>query len=112
MYAGMRPSHDIFQMDPGLSYGITEYAAMLTELEKNGYDRTFAYPHGGQLMGFHIVAGLGLGGCEVYPGVFQPMGGFQDGAVIENGMATIPDTPGFGFERKANLAVQFAELGS
>ena len=111
MYAGMRPSHDIFQMDPGLSYGITEYAAMLTELEKNGYDRTFAYPHGGQLMGFHIVAGLGLGGCEVYPGVFQPMGGFQDGAVIENGMATIPDTPGFGFERKANLAVQFAELG-
>jgi L-alanine-DL-glutamate epimerase-like enolase superfamily enzyme len=111
MYAGMRPSLDIFQMDPGLSYGITEYAAMLTELEKNGYDRTFAYPHGGQLMGFHVVAGLGLGGCEVYPGVFQPMGGFQDGAVIENGMATIPDTPGFGFERKANLAVQFAELG-
>jgi len=111
MYAGMRPSLDIFQMDPGLSYGITEYAAMLTELKKNGYDRTFAYPHGGQLMGFHVVAGLGLGGCEVYPGVFQPMGGFQDGAVIENGMATIPDTPGFGFERKANLAVQFAELG-
>lgn len=112
MYAGMRPNQDIFQMDPGLSYGITEYAAMIAELEKNGYDRKFAYPHGGQLMGFHTVAGLGLGGCEVYPGVFQPMGGFQDGAVIENGMATIPDTPGFGFERKANLAVQFAELGS
>ncbi len=112
MYAGMRPNQDIFQMDPGLSYGITEYASMIAEMEKNGYDRKFAYPHGGQLMGFHIVAGLGLGGCEVYPGVFQPMGGFQDGAVIENGMATIPDTPGFGFERKANLAVQFAELGS
>ena len=112
MYAGMRPGLDIFQMDPGLSYGLTEYASMISEMEKNGYDRKFAYPHGGQLMGFHIVAGLGLGGCEVYPGVFQPMGGFQDGAVIENGMATIPDTPGFGFERKANLAVQFAELGS
>jgi len=112
MYAGMRPELDIFQMDPGLSYGLTEYASMISEMEKNGYDRKFAYPHGGQLMGFHIVAGLGLGGCEVYPGVFQPMGGFQDGAVIENGMATIPDTPGFGFERKANLAVQFAELGS
>lgn len=110
MYAGMRRNQDIFQMDPGLSYGITEYATMITEMEKNGYDRKFAYPHGGQLMGFHIVAGLGLGGCEVYPGVFQPMGGFQDGAVIENGMATIPDTPGFGFERKSNLAVPFAEL--
>jgi L-alanine-DL-glutamate epimerase-like enolase superfamily enzyme len=32
--------------------------------------------------------------------------------VIENGMATIPDTPGFGFERKSNLALQFAELNS
>ena len=110
MYGGMRPDSDIFQMDPGLSYGITEYANMIKELERQGYDRKFAYPHGGQLMGFHIVAGLGLGGCEVYPKVFQPMGGFQDGAIIDNGFATIPDLPGFGFEKKLNLANQFADL--
>jgi D(-)-tartrate dehydratase len=110
MYGGMRPNQDIFQMDPGLSYGITEYAAMITEMETYGYQRKLAYPHGGQLMGFHIVAGLGLGGCEVYPGVFQPMGGFHDGAIIDNGMATIPDTPGFGFEKKSNLANQFASI--
>lgn len=110
MYGGMRPDRDIFQMDAGLSYGITEYAKMIHEMESKGFDRKYAYPHGGQLMGFHVVAGLGLGGCEVYPGVFQPMGGFQDGASIENGLATIPDTPGFGFEKKINLANQFASL--
>ena len=110
MYGGMRPDLDIFQMDAGLSYGITEYASMIDEMENKGYSRKFAYPHGGQLMGFHIVAGLGLGGCEVYPGVFQPMGGFQDGAIIEDGLATIPDLPGFGFEKKVNLANQFASL--
>lgn len=110
MYGGMRPDRDIFQMDAGLSYGITEYAKMIHEMESKGFSRKYAYPHGGQLMGFHVVAGLGLGGCEVYPGVFQPMGGFQDGASIVDGLATIPDTPGFGFEKKINLANQFAGL--
>ena len=110
LYGGMRPNQDIFQMDPGLSYGITEYARMISVMERHGYDRQFAYPHGGQLMGLHVVAGLGLGGCEVYPGVFQPMGGFEDGAIIENGLASLPDAPGFGFERKASVAKQFSRL--
>lgn len=110
LYAGMRPQQDIFQMDPGLSYGITEYAHMINAMEGLGYDRKFAYPHGGQLMGLHVVAGLGLGGCEVYPGVFQPMGGFEDTAVINEGVARLSDAPGFGFERKANLYTQFSEL--
>ena len=35
-------------------------------------------PHGGHQMALRIAAGLGLGGNESYPGVFQPFGGFAD----------------------------------
>ena len=69
-YGGMRPGRDVFQMDPGLSYGLGEYARMLEVLEAHGFDRRFAFPHGGHLINLHIAAGLGLGGCESYPGVF------------------------------------------
>ncbi len=97
----MRTDLDIFQMDAGLIHGITEYASMIDEMENKGYSLKFAYHHGGKLMGFYIVAGLGLSGCEVYPVVFQPMGGFQDGAMIEDGLATIPDLLGLGFEKRS-----------
>ena len=36
-------------------------------------------PHGGHQMSLNIAAGLGLGGNESYPDVFQPYGGFPDG---------------------------------
>jgi L-alanine-DL-glutamate epimerase-like enolase superfamily enzyme len=110
LFGGARPKKDIFQMDPGLSYGICEYVKMIDELEKRGFDRKFAYPHGGQLMGLHVVSGLGLGGCETYPNIFQPMGGFGDDMCIENGRVLMPDTPGFGFERKSNLINEFVKL--
>ena len=110
LFGGARPDLDIFQMDPGLCYGVTEYARMLTELENRGFDRKFCYPHSGQLLGLHVVAGLGLGGCEVYPGIFQPMGGFGDNTAIEQGMVKVSDAAGFGFEEKANLMAEFATL--
>jgi L-alanine-DL-glutamate epimerase-like enolase superfamily enzyme len=97
-------------MDPGLSYGITEYARMIAEMEERGFHRNQAFPHSGQLIGLHVVAGLGLGGCEVYPDIFQPMGGFTDDALVESGSVQVPDAPGFGFERKSNLANEFARL--
>jgi L-alanine-DL-glutamate epimerase-like enolase superfamily enzyme len=110
LFGGVRHDLDIFQMDPGLCYGVTEYANMLIEMEGRGFSRQFCYPHSGQLLGLHVVAGLGLGGCEVYPGVFQPMGGFGDTTVIESGTVNISQAAGFGFEEKANLMAEFATL--
>jgi L-alanine-DL-glutamate epimerase-like enolase superfamily enzyme len=110
LFGGARPKLDIFQMDSGLSYGVTGYVRMLQELEGRGFSRRYAYPHGGQLMALHVVAGLGLGGSEVYPGVFQPIGGFADDTVIENGSVRLPQQPGFGFEAKTELHHEFKQL--
>jgi D(-)-tartrate dehydratase len=109
-YGGMRPGRDIFQMDAGLSYGLTEYARMLEVLEAHGLDRRFAYPHGGHLINLHIAAGLALGGCESYPGVFQPFGGYPGGCVVTDGRIAPTYAPGFGLEQKAGLAELIAEL--
>jgi len=110
LFGGMRPGRDVFQMDPGLSHGITGLTRMLKELESRGFDRRQCQPHGGQLLNLHAVAGLGLGGSEVYPGVFQPLGGCHDGAVINDGAVRLPDAPGFGLERRANLIHEFTRM--
>lgn len=102
-HGGMRPGKDIFQMDAGLSYGLTEYAAMISEMEAYGFDRAMAYPHGGHLLNLHIVAGLNLGGCEAYPAVFQPFGGYLPGLTVSDGMIGLPQDPGFGLEAKPEL---------
>jgi len=109
-YGGMRPSLDIFQMDAGLSYGLTEYARMIGKLEHYGYDRRAAHPHGGHLINLHIAAGLGLGGCEAYPGVFQPFGGYPGACVVDNGVVTPSDAPGFGLEQKHELSAAIGRL--
>jgi hypothetical protein len=54
-------------------------------------------------MSLNMAAGLGLGGNESYPGVFQPFGGFADGISVEDGYVRLPTIPGIGFEQKANL---------
>ena len=102
-FGGMRPGRDIFQMDAGLSYGITEYAKMIAILESHGFDRRQAVPHGGHLINLHIVVGLGLGACEAYPGVFQPFGGYSSECQIRNAKVRPSDAPGFGLEQKREL---------
>lgn len=109
-YGGMRPNRDVFQMDPGLSYGLGEYLRMLDVLEAHGFDRRFAFPHGGHLINLHVAAGLGLGGCEAYPGVFAPFGGYSDACVVSGGRIATTDAAGFGLEQKADLAELIAEL--
>lgn len=109
-YGGMRPNHDVFQMDPGLSYGLTEYTRMLGVLEAHGFDRRFAFPHGGHLINLHVATGLGLGGCEAYPGVFAPFGGYSDACGLSGGRIAPTDAPGFGLEQKAGLGELIAEL--
>lgn len=109
-YGGMRPDRDVFQMDPGLSYGLCGYMRMLDVVEAHGFDRRFAFPHGGHLINLHVAAGLGLGGCEAYPGVFAPFGGYSDACVVTGGRIAPTDAAGFGLEQKAGLAELIAEL--
>lgn len=109
-FGGMRVGRDIFQMDAGLSYGLTEYLKTVDALESFGYSRKQILPHGGHLINLHIVAALGLGGCEVYPGVFQPFGGYPQACMTSKGFAFPTDAPGFGLEEKPELAAAIAEV--
>lgn len=103
LFGGMRPGKDFFQMDPGLSYGVLEYGRMLAMLEAYGFTRTFVHPHGGHLIGLHVAAGFELGGCEAYPGVLQPFGGYPAPCAVGGGVVRPTDAPGFGLEQKDNL---------
>lgn len=111
-FGGARPGVDIFQMDAGLSYGLGEYAGMLADLEAAGHGRDQALPHGGHLINLHIVAGLGLGGCEAYPDVFQPFGGYAPQCRLEEGRIHPSDAPGFGLEQKPGLRPLIDEITS
>ncbi|MCY4581353.1 MAG: mandelate racemase/muconate lactonizing enzyme family protein [Chloroflexi bacterium] len=102
-YGGMRPDRDVLQFDPALSYGLVEYLRTIEMLESSGWSRNRCVPHGGHLFALHIAAGLGLGGNESYPGVFQPFGGFPDGVQPEDGRVRLPDVPGIGYELKSDL---------
>jgi D(-)-tartrate dehydratase len=110
LFGGMRPSRDVFQMDAGLSYGLVEYSRMLSVLEANGFDRRFAHPHGGHLINLHIAVGLEIGGCEAYPGVFQPFGGYAPRCGIGGGQVRPTDAPGFGLEEKDGLREVISRL--
>ncbi|MBY4208038.1 mandelate racemase/muconate lactonizing enzyme family protein [Rhodococcus fascians] len=102
-YAGMRPDRDIIQVDPALSYGLTEYLRIQKMLNDHGWSSRQCIPHGGHQFSLHIAAALKLGGNESYPGEFQPTGGFADGATVENSRVGLTDTPGIGFENKAKF---------
>ncbi|WP_236018159.1 mandelate racemase/muconate lactonizing enzyme family protein [Alicyclobacillus suci] len=102
-YGGMNPETDYLQFDCALSYGLVEYMRTLDMLKDYGWSSRRCIPHGGHQMSLNIAAGLGLGGNESYPGVFQPFGGFADHHKVVDGYVTLPDTPGIGFEEKANL---------
>ena len=106
-YGGMRPDRDWLQFDCALSYGLCEYQRTLAALHTAGWSPSRCIPHGGHQMSLNIAAGLGLGGNESYPDLFQPYGGFPDGVRVENGHITMPDLPGIGFEGKADL---YAEM--
>ena len=102
-YGGMRPDRDWLQFDCALSYGLVEYLRTLAMLKDNGWSPARCVPHGGHQMSLAIAAGLGLGGNESYPDLFQPYGGFPDGVKVQNGYVTLPELPGIGFEGKADL---------
>jgi D(-)-tartrate dehydratase len=102
-YGGMRPDRDWLQFDCALSYGLCEYLRTLEVIKTAGWSPRRCIPHGGHQMSLNIAAGLGLGGNESYPDLFQPYGGFPDGVRVENGYITMPELPGIGFEGKSDL---------
>src|SRR4030081_3213560 len=102
-YAQMRPDRDILQFDCALSYGLVEYLRILGMLKEFGWSPIRCIPHGGHQMSLNIAAGLGLGGNESYPGIFQPFGGFADGIPVEDSYVKLPEIPGVGFEAKEEL---------
>jgi L-alanine-DL-glutamate epimerase-like enolase superfamily enzyme len=111
-YGGMRPDRDWLQFDCALSYGLCEYQRTLAVLHTHGWSASRCIPHGGHQMSLNIAAGLGLGGNESYPDLFQPYGGFPDGVRVENGHITMPDLLGIGFEGKADLYKEMKALAS
>lgn len=111
-HGGMRPDRDWLQFDCALSYGLVEYLRTLDMLKDYGWSPSRCVPHGGHQMSLAIAAGLGLGGNESYPDLFQPYGGFPDGVKVVNGYVTLPALPGIGFEGKADLYAEMKALAS
>jgi L-alanine-DL-glutamate epimerase-like enolase superfamily enzyme len=109
-YGGMRPDRDWLQFDCALSYGLCEYQRTLEALKVAGWSARRCIPHGGHQMSLNIAAGLGLGGNESYPDLFQPYGGFPDGVRVEDSYITMPELPGIGFEGKSDLIKVMREL--
>lgn len=102
-YGGMRPDRDILQMDPVLSYGLTEYLRTLRMLKQHGWSPSRCIPHGGHQFALNIASAFHLGGNEAYPKVFAPFGGLADSCPIENSLVSLPDVPGIGFETNQAL---------
>ena len=111
-HGGMRPDRDWLQFDCALSYGLVEYLRTLDMLKDNGWSPARCIPHGGHQMSLAIAAGLGLGGNESYPDLFQPFGGFPDGVKVQNGYVDLPPLPGIGFEGKSDLISVMRQLAS
>ena len=111
-YGGLRPDRDWLQFDCALAYGLVEYLRTLDMLRSHGWSPARCIPHGGHQMSLNIAAGLGLGGNESYPDLFQPFGGFPDGVKVEDGHITMPELPGIGFEGKSDLYKVMRELAA
>ena len=110
-YGGMRADRDWLQFDCALSYGLVEYLRILDAVRGHGWSPRRCIPHGGHQMSLNIAAGLGLGGNESYPDLFQPFGGFPDGVRVENGRVRMHDSPGIGFEEKSDLFRVLESIG-
>jgi len=111
-YGGMRKDRDWLQFDCALSYGLVEYLRTLEMLDAHGWSPRRCIPHGGHQMSLAIAAGLGLGGNESYPDLFQPYGGFPDGVSVVDGHVDLPPLPGIGFEGKADLYAEMRALAA
>jgi L-alanine-DL-glutamate epimerase-like enolase superfamily enzyme len=111
-HGGLRRERDILLFDPVHCYGVPGFVRIVDAMLARGWPRTAFWPHGGHLFTLHLVAALGLGGCEMNPLSFAPFGGLPDGVEPHNGRVTPPQVPGIGFETKAALRELFESLGA
>jgi L-alanine-DL-glutamate epimerase-like enolase superfamily enzyme len=111
-HGGLRRERDILLFDPVHCYGVPGFLRIVDAMLERGWSRTAFWPHGGHLFTLHLVAALGLGGCEMNPRSFAPFGGLPDGVEPHDGRVAPPDVPGIGFETKAALRDLFVSLGA
>jgi L-alanine-DL-glutamate epimerase-like enolase superfamily enzyme len=109
-YGGLRRQRDVLVFDPVHCYGLTGFLEIIDVLEARGWPRAAFWPHGGHLFALHVASALGLGGAEVNPFSFAPFGGLHDDGRVLEGRVAPPDTPGIGWERKANAWSLFSDL--
>jgi D(-)-tartrate dehydratase len=109
-YGGLRRQRDVLVFDPVHCYGLTGFLEIIDVLEARGWPRTAFWPHGGHLFALHVASALGLGGAEVNPFCFAPFGGLHDDGRVLEGRVAPPETPGIGWERKANAWALFSDL--
>jgi D(-)-tartrate dehydratase len=76
-HGGMRSDRDWLQFDCALSNGLCESRRTLAMLQAHGWPSRRCIAHGGHQRSLNIAAGLGLGGNESYPDIFQPFGAFR-----------------------------------
>ena len=88
------------------------YLRTLEALRVAGWSPSRCIPHGGHQMSLNIAAGLGLGGNESYPDLFQPYGGFPDTVRVEDSHIVMPELPGIGFEGKSDLSRVMRQLAA
>jgi D(-)-tartrate dehydratase len=110
LHGGLRPDRDILLFDPVHCYGLPGTLRIIDVMAAASWPRRAFWPHGGHLFTLHVVAALGLGGAEVNPLSFQPFGGLEDGTVVTDGFAGLPQRPGIGFEGRAELHRLFTGL--
>ena len=112
-YGGMRPGPRLAAVRLRAVLRAVRIPAHARRCSKtHGWSPSRCIPHGGHQMSLNIAAGLGLGGNESYPDLFQPYGGFPDGVRVENGHITMPDLPGIGFEGKSDLYTEMKALAA
>ena len=109
-FGGFRADRDVIQIDPPQCYGIVQFSRTVAMLKRQRWLRSALFPHGGNQMSLAVAAGFGLGGAESYPGVFGDFGGFADDAKLANGMITLSERPGIGFEGQSALYRLMREL--
>jgi L-alanine-DL-glutamate epimerase-like enolase superfamily enzyme len=111
-YGGLRSDRDFLQVDIALAYGLVEYARILALLGEHGWAPARCLPHAGHFLSLHAAAGLRLAGHESAPDPALILGGFPDGARVENGRVRLGERPGIGFETKPMLAQLLATLSA
>ncbi len=111
-FGGFRPECDMLQVDPPQAFGLAAFVDIINLLEARGGSRARVFPHGGNMMSFAVTAGLGLGGCEAYPGVFGAFGGYAASMKLSDGALNLPDAAGIGFEQQPELFALMRELSA